>query len=43
LERTKLKQLVRRLRRRKTVWDVSANVGLYTLLNARAAGRTGRV
>jgi hypothetical protein len=43
LERAKLKQFVRRLRRGMTVWDVGANVGLYTLPSARAVGPTGRV
>jgi hypothetical protein len=31
LEPAKLKQFVRRLRRRMTVWGLGANVGLYTL------------
>ncbi|HTC23004.1 MAG TPA: FkbM family methyltransferase [Gemmatimonadales bacterium] len=43
LERAKLKQFIRRLRRGMTVWDVGANVGLYTLPSARAVGPTGRV
>ena len=43
MERAKLKQFVRRLRRGKAVWDVGANVGLYTLPSARAVGPTGRV
>jgi len=43
LERAKLKQFVQRLRRGMTVWDVGANVGLYTLPSARAVGPMGRV
>jgi FkbM family methyltransferase len=43
LERAKLKQFVGRLRRGMAVWDVGANVGLYTLPSARAVGPTGRV
>lgn len=43
LERAKLKQVVGRLQRGMTVWDVGANVGLYTLPSARAVGPTGRV
>jgi FkbM family methyltransferase len=43
LERDKLKQFVRRLQCGMTVWDIGANVGLYTLPSARAVGPTGRV
>jgi FkbM family methyltransferase len=43
LERARLKHFVRRLRRGMTVWDVGANVGLYTLPSARAVAPAGRV
>jgi hypothetical protein len=43
LEREKLRSFVTRLRSGMTVWDIGANVGLYTLLSARVAGPTGRV
>ncbi len=43
LERAKLGHFVAGLRRGITVWDVGANVGLYTLPAARAAGTAGRV
>ena len=43
LERDKLTPFVARLRRGMTVWDIGANVGLYTLPSARAVGPTGHV
>jgi FkbM family methyltransferase len=43
LERAALASFVGRLRPRMTVWDVGANVGLYTLPSARAVGAAGRV
>jgi tRNA A58 N-methylase Trm61 len=43
LERAGLNHFVRRLRRGMTVWDVGANVELYTLPSARAVAPTGRV
>jgi FkbM family methyltransferase len=43
LERRQLSHFVKRLRPGMTVWDIGANVGLYTLPSARAVGLTGRV
>ena len=43
LERAILKQFVGLLRPGMTVWDIGANVGLYSLPSARAVGPTGRV
>ncbi len=43
LERDKLTPFVARLRRGMTVWDIGANVGLYTLPSARAVEPTGHV
>jgi FkbM family methyltransferase len=43
LERAALGQFVSRLRPGMTVWDIGANVGLYTLPSARAVGARGRV
>jgi FkbM family methyltransferase len=43
LERRKLSRFVRRLKAGMTVWDIGANVGLYTLPGARAIGREGRL
>ena len=43
LERDKLARFVARLRPGMTVWDIGANVGLYTLPSARAVGPTGHV
>lgn len=43
LERMKLANFVHALRTGMTVWDIGANVGLYTLPSARAVGRTGSV
>ena len=43
LERAALGLFVGRLRPSMTVWDIGANVGLYTLPCARAVGPDGRV
>lgn len=43
LERDKLTPFVARLQSGMTVWDIGANVGLYTLPSARAVGPAGRV
>jgi FkbM family methyltransferase len=43
LERDKLRHFVSRLQIGMTVWDIGANVGLYTLASARAVGPTGHV
>src|SRR6266851_195424 len=43
LEREKLTRFVTHLRLGMTVWDIGANVGLYTLPGARAVGPSGRV
>jgi len=43
LERDKLTPFVARLRSGMTVWDIGANVGLYTLPSARAVGPAGHV
>lgn len=43
LERDKLEHFVGRLRSGTTVWDIGANVGLYTLPSARRVGPAGRV
>ena len=43
LEREKLAHFVARIREGMTVWDIGANVGLYTLPAARAVGPTGHV
>ena len=43
LERDKLTPFVARLQRGMTVWDIGANVGLYTLPSARAVGPSGQV
>jgi len=43
LERGKLSHFINRLRAGMTVWDIGANVGLYTLPSAHAAGSTVRV
>jgi len=43
LERDKLTPFVARLTSGMTVWDIGANVGLYTLPSARAVGPTGHV
>jgi len=43
LERTKLRHFVERLAPAMTIWDIGANVGLYTLASARAVGTGGRV
>ncbi len=43
LERDKLGPFVERLKSGMTVWDIGANVGLYTLPSARAVGPTGQV
>ena len=42
-EHEKLRHFVKRLRPGMTVWDLGANVGLYTLPSARAVGMAGRV
>ena len=43
LERGKLSHFINRLRAGMTVWDIGANVGLYTLPSTHAAGSTVRV
>jgi FkbM family methyltransferase len=43
LERDKLARFMARLRPGMTVWDIGANVGLYTLPSARAVGPAGQV
>ena len=43
LERDRLSHFVKRLRSGMTVWDIGANVGLYSLPAARAVGKSGRV
>lgn len=43
LERAKLGHFVARLQRGMTVWDIGANVGLYTLPAARTVGARARV
>lgn len=43
LERHKLASFMARLRPGMTVWDIGANVGLFTLPSARAVGPTGHV
>jgi FkbM family methyltransferase len=43
LERDKLAHFAARILPGMTVWDIGANVGLYTLPAARAAGRGGHV
>lgn len=43
LERRKLSHFVSRLRPGMTVWDIGANVGLYTLAAARVVRPGGRV
>ena len=43
LERDKLTPFVARLQSGMTVWDIGANVGLYTLPSARAVGPAGHV
>jgi FkbM family methyltransferase len=43
LERRKLNHFVRCLKPGMTVWDIGANVGLYTLPGARAIGEGGRL
>jgi FkbM family methyltransferase len=43
LERDKLAPFVARLASGMTVWDIGANVGLYTLPSARAVGPSGHV
>lgn len=43
LERDKLAGFMARLRPGTTVWDIGANVGLYTLPSARAVGPEGSV
>jgi len=43
LERDKLAHFVGRISEGMTVWDIGANVGLYTLPAAQAAGSTGHV
>jgi len=43
LERDKLARFTARLRPGMTVWDIGANVGLYTLPSARAVGPAGCV
>lgn len=43
LERRQLEAFVSRLERGMTVWDVGANVGLYSLPSARAVGPDGAV
>jgi FkbM family methyltransferase len=43
LERDKLARFMARLRPGMTVWDIGANVGLYTLPSARAVGSAGHV
>ncbi|MGC1272192.1 MAG: FkbM family methyltransferase [Planctomycetaceae bacterium] len=43
LERGMLRQFTARLREGSTVWDIGANVGLYTLASSRAVGNGGRV
>ena len=43
LERDKLTPFVARLQSGMTVWDIGANVGLYTLPSARAVGPSGQV
>lgn len=43
LERDKLRRFTAFLRPSATVWDIGANVGLFTLPAARGVGPTGRV
>jgi FkbM family methyltransferase len=43
LERYKLTRFIKRLRPGMTVWDIGANVGLYTLPSAHAVGPTAHV
>lgn len=43
LERDKLDRFIRQLRCGMTVWDIGANVGVYTLSSARKVGPRGRV
>jgi FkbM family methyltransferase len=43
LERAGLRRFVTLLRPGMTVWDIGANVGLYTLPSAQAVGPAGRV
>jgi FkbM family methyltransferase len=43
LERSKLSIFVSSLRPGMVVWDIGANVGLYTLCSSRRVGRGGRV
>jgi FkbM family methyltransferase len=43
LEREKLRSFVGNLKPGMTVWDIGANVGLYTLPSARAVGRSGHI
>lgn len=43
LERDKLRHFISRLQVGIAVWDIGANVGLYTLASARAVGPTGQV
>ena len=43
LERSKLRHFVAHVKPGNTVWDVGANVGLYAVASARAAGSTGTV
>ena len=43
LERDKLSRFMARLRPGMTVWDIGANVGLYTLPSARTVGPGGHV
>ena len=43
LERRKLSDFGKRLHMGMMVWDIGANVGLYSLLSARLVGSSGRV
>ena len=43
LERSKLDHFVSNVKPGNTVWDIGANVGLYAVASARAAGSTGTV